>query len=115
MTGMDRTRFDSITRGLATGTDRRGAVGALAGAFAVAMGIRAASASSEEIAAEGNRGPAKRCNRSSQCGRGLRCGDNGKCEYKGRNCGRTNDTCRKNGDCCGKRVCRRGRCERKDA
>jgi hypothetical protein len=113
---MEPTRFDALTRTLATGANRRTAVrGLAAGAAALAgLGVvaRGATEVGAQAAAEGNRGPGKKCNKNSQCGRGLRCGNDGECEFKGRNCGRTGDACDGNQDCCGNRSCRKGSCER---
>ncbi|MGI9252953.1 MAG: hypothetical protein ACR2J8_04350 [Thermomicrobiales bacterium] len=109
---MDLNKFDALTRAMA---DRRSTVKGGAAALAGLVGLKAVSATVEaqEVIVEGNRGPDKKCDHTHQCGKGLKCNDKGKCEYKGRNCGKSNYTCRKDKDCCGKLVCDRKRCGEK--
>lgn len=109
---MDSNRFDALTRSLAGAADRRTALRGMAAGAAALAGLGIAARAGAQPAAEGNRGPGKKCNKNTQCGRGLRCGNDGKCEYKGRNCGRSGDTCDTTGQCCGSRTCRRGKCGR---
>ncbi|MFM9107603.1 MAG: hypothetical protein ACKOWF_12995 [Chloroflexota bacterium] len=110
---MDTAKFDALTRAVA---DRRTTVMgvALAGAGLVGLGTVASVAAEDAVEGEGSRGPGKSCGRKAQCGKGLKCADNGKCEYKGRNCGKENYTCRRGSDCCGKLVCQGKRCVEKD-
>jgi hypothetical protein len=111
---MDFEKFDALTRAVA---DRRSTVKGGAAAVAGLIGVTAVSATvgaEDAVEVEGHRGPDKKCKASRQCGKGLKCADNGKCEYKGRNCGKKKETCRRSSDCCGDLVCDRKRCEEKN-
>jgi hypothetical protein len=60
----------------------------------------------------GNGDKGDRCNNDNDCKSGLRCKD-GKCKDEN-NCGREDDRCRTNGDCCNALICDRdeGRCRK---
>lgn len=94
---MDSSRFDQMTRQLATAQTRRRALGALAAAGTVVLGgVTGVGAAPE---AEGNKCQDKPCNKNKNCGRGLVCNLDGRCEYKRGNKGKKNDTCCKNKEC----------------
>ena len=82
---MDGSRFDDLTRTLATGVSRRGALKFFLGAVAAGLtaGVaRDATAQSESDSAAARRGPywraGKRCNSSDRCGAKVPC-VNGQC------------------------------------
>ena len=109
---MDTRKFDAITRAVA---DRRTAAKGAAAMLAGLAGLKAVvpAGAEDAVEGEGSRGPGKKCNSKRQCGKGLKCADNGKCEYKGRNCGKENYTCRRSSDCCGNLECQGKRCTEK--
>lgn len=115
---MDSTRFDLVTRAIASEATRRGVTRAALGGALALMGAEALAA---DVGVEAKKGDGARCSDDDDCGRGLFCkrikkkGKNGKrdktrneCRYED-GCGLRDDYCDESDDCCDNLKCDRDR------
>lgn len=132
---MDETRFDAQARRVSAVTTRRTAMRATAAAILGSVGITALQEDGEAQNRRRRRRRNRRrggrdncgaqyagCNRGADCCDGLVCQElrnpsieanfDGTCAYPV-GCGKKNDYCRKNRDCCRKFHCRGRKCKRR--
>ena len=115
---MENTRFDRLARFVGAAGSRRAALRGLAAAMLGFAGLRAAGEADARRCGAQYAG----CNNENDCCTGLICKEltnpnaqsnfKGTCAYK-RGCGKRNDFCRSNRECCRQFRCRGQRCKRR--
>ncbi len=135
---MDANRFDSLTREVATRTDRRGVLKTVAGGALALLGVNALRrGASADTGFEGDV-----CATNDDCKTGLVCsgnstgllggslagtpygpgvsiplieGSTGRCRYHTNTCAKVDQSCQRTDDCCGDQnlVCHNKKCKRR--
>ncbi len=107
---MDGRRFDELSRMIASGSTRRGAIRVALGAVLVGAAARSGAPAAAQLESAGKCGAdGDRCQQQSDCCKGLTCRNN-RCRYKNNCGGQEGDFCQRNGDCCSKIFCCESQC-----
>lgn len=123
---MGRIQFDHLIRAFGTANTRRRTLRGLAAGALATTGVEAAVREFDARRRKNRRGQCGQqyagCNSATDCCHGLVCKPlenpsveaefTGTCAYK-RGCGKRNDYCSKNRDCCRTFRCRNKRCKRR--